>query len=512
MPLSYAVLGKDQEITDSAVPVIAPNWRLKRSGDWPLLVKYEAEQINYSRLTPLMAATLALMDGKLSFRHLALVVQYTHDFPTLERSKEFVAQVIRAANQENDAVVQMEPALAPFLKRVDPLDFVVLPDQESMQQRPAAPLSLNLMFSNDCQTSCSYCYAQRRKVPNSRQLPARRWIEIFHEAKAAGLDQVSLSGGDPLFRRDALILIGELIKLDFLFLLSTKCHITRFMTNRLIQIGMTQPVNQFVRELQLSMDGADAETADAMAGSPGFFNRSLDSIRNLVGRGFNLRVKAVITPRNAGKVYEWISLMEGLGVTKLSVAAYSRTLYRHDDSYFLDEQQRALIAEQCQRAQADFPELELRMTGLISAAELAQQVAVPEPKQPGSAELQQAWLREKEASWKTRSHCSGGRSSMTVTPDGKVVLCDTIPQEGAFVVGDLRTQSLMEVWNSKELLDFVYPPRERFAGSACFDCPDLDECRSKAGYCFRDSHFNYGNAFAPPPKCPRAPDDGMRMD
>lgn len=42
----------------------------------------------------------------------------------------------------------------------------------------------------------------------------------------------------------------------------------------------------------------------------------------LVKRGFNLRVKAVLTPLNAPKVYEWVSLMAGLGVEKLSFAAY----------------------------------------------------------------------------------------------------------------------------------------------------------------------------------------------
>ena len=44
---------------------------------------------------------------------------------------------------------------------------------------------------------------------------------------------------------------------------------------------------------------------------------------------------------------------------------------------------------------------------------------------------------------------------MTITPDGKVVLCDTIPQEGIFVVGDVTAQSIMDVWNSEELLNFA---------------------------------------------------------
>lgn len=512
MQLDCSVLGKDLEITDAAIPVISPYWRLKRSGDWSLLCKYEPEQISYSVLSPLVGATLALLDGRLTFRHLSMVVQYAHEFDSLEKSSEFLAQVIAAANKDNDAIVAMTGQLAPYVKKYDPLEFVEAPPEGAEQKRLAGPLSLNLMFSNDCETSCAYCYAQRRKVPLSRHLSTGRWLEIFHEARALGMEQVSLSGGDPLFRKDSLTLIAELIKLKMLFLLSTKCHVTGPMADRLVEIGMNEPVNQYTREMQLSMDGPDEATADVLAGSPGYFHRAVDSIRNLVERGFNLRVKAVLTPLNANRVYEWVELMAGLGVEKLSVAAYNRTFYRHDDRLFLGKEDRELVGDQCRRARADFPGIELRMTGIDPAlAQETPRLAATAAAAPMAAEPAPA-ATDKAQRWKDRAHCSGGRSSMTITPDGKVVLCDTIPQEGIFVVGDVSTQSVMDVWNSRKLLDFAYPPRGRFAGSACHDCNDLDECRSKAGYCFRDTYFNYGTAFGPPPSCPRAPDDGMRVE
>ncbi len=145
-------------------------------------------------------------------------------------------------------------------------------------------------------------------------------------------------------------MIKELIRLEMLFLLSTKCHITRETADRLVDIEMNMPVNQYTRELQISMDGPDENTADVLAGSPGYFQRSIDSIRNLVGRGFNFRVKAVATPLNAPQVYNWIKLLVDLGVNRLSVAAYNRTLYRHNDDLFLSQEDRTLIGEQLKRA------------------------------------------------------------------------------------------------------------------------------------------------------------------
>jgi MoaA/NifB/PqqE/SkfB family radical SAM enzyme len=48
----------------------------------------------------------------------------------------------------------------------------------------------------------------------------------------------------------------------------------------------------------------DETTADILAGSPGYFKRTIDSIKNLKERGFNFRVKAVATPLNVPNIYK----------------------------------------------------------------------------------------------------------------------------------------------------------------------------------------------------------------
>ncbi len=512
MEIDCSVLGKDVQITDATIPVISPFWRLKRSGDWTLLWKYDPEQISYSVLSPLVGATLFLLNGQLTIRHLSMVLQYSHNFETMEEARNLLCSVIRKVNENNDAVVKMNDSLVAYIQKYDQMELLDAPSKDGNQKRLFHPLSLNLMFSNSCETNCVYCYAHKRQVLLSRQLSTERWIELFHEARSFGVEQVSLSGGDPLHREDSLTLIAELIKLDMLFLLSTKCHITSKMADRLLDIGMAEPINQYTRELQISMDGADEKTADNLAGITGFFGRAIDSISNLEKRGFNFRVKAVVTPLNAPAVYEWIKLMVDLGANRLSIAAYNRTFYRHSDDLFLSHEDRVLIGDQCQRAKTDFPGIELIMTGLDPLPEQGEQLSTQKTDTDKIAAKPRNHIENKTEDWNSRAHCSGGRSSITITPDGKIVLCDTVPQEGEFVVGDVSGRSIMDVWNSPELLNFTYPPRENFAGSACYDCSDRKDCHSKAGYCFRDTFFNYGTVWGPPPKCPLAPDDGMRME
>ena len=35
-------------------------------------------------------------------------------------------------------------------------------------------------------------------------------------------------------------------------------------------------------------------------------------------------------------------------------------------------------------------------------------------------------------------------------------------QEEAYYVGDLNRQTIMEIWNGREMLDFIYPQRDKF--------------------------------------------------
>ncbi|TSK03827.1 MAG: radical SAM protein [Geobacter sp.] len=496
MPLECAVLGKDVAITETTIPVISPYWRLKRNGHWTLLCRYDHERPRYCVLSPKAGAALALMDGRLTVRHLTMIAQYAFNLESPEKSQEFITRIISEANREGDAVVNMTPELEAYVKCIDPFDFVVKASRWKEQQRLAYPISLNVMFSNDCQPNCAYCFAKGHCVPEGKLLSTERWKELLREAKGLGIDQVTLSGGDPLLRKDALQLIEEMIALEMLFTLSTKCHITEEIADSLVAIDMTQPVNQYVREIQLSMD-PDEPTADRLAGSPGYYNRAVRSIRNLLKRGFNLRVKSVVTALTAPHVYEWVEELQDMGVRQISIAAYNSSLTGNTDKMFLGTEGRNSILEQCRQARIDFPEIDLSTAGLEQGERSWDRYSEPLVPLPGEDQgiADKIRLCREEGRY-------GAHSSMTITPDGKVMLYDTVPRDEMLFVGDVSKDSIAEVWNSDALRNFAHPRSEQFKGAACYDCKDLAKCQSKAGYCFREAYFKSGTVFVPPAECP----------
>ena len=79
-----------------------------------------------------------------------------------------------------------------------------------------------------------------------------------------------------------------------------------------------------------------------------------------------------------------------------------------------------------------------------------------------------------------------------------------MPEREEDYLGDLNVQSIEEIWNSKELDEYlIHPPRERLAGTACFDCDEFEECQTVYGMCVRNACIHYGTRWYPAPECPR---------
>ncbi len=501
---------KAEELNDNSIPVISPEWRLKRIGERTILWFYEVEESRYLNIPPLLASILPLFDGKRSFADVKKIIQYTYGVNTDDANK-MLAEVITGINSDNKCVVEMNETLEDYIVDYNVEEFIVSPEGFTPKGRLPIPLSIGILFSNDCQTNCLYCYAERRKVPAREHMSIKRWKEIFHEARNLGIEQVTISGGDPLFHKNSIDLLEELIKLKMLFLVSTKCHVTKEKAARLKAIGMADPINQITREIQFSLDGPNSLIADTMAGVPGFYEKAIDSIKNLKENGLKFRVKAVVTPFNADYIEDWLYQMVDLGADKLACAAYGRSFYRHKDEYFLGPEETNMLRDVFDRFEEKHPEVDLILTSFDAPTLTEEGEAKPKVKRDDKKAFEDRITKKKE-SWESRSHCSGGTSSMTITPDGRVILCDQVPQEGEFVVGDLSEQSIMEVWNSEEIKRFTDPPVEKFVDTVCYSCGDFDSCHKEYGYCFRDSYFNYGTIYAPPPNCPLAPDDGFRIN
>ncbi len=453
---------KATEMGDNDILVVSPEYRIRPNGYNSIIYPFDAEDASSWRSMPAVAGVaLTLLDGRRTNYDVARELESLLGLD-IDQAKGLLSFLISHSNSETgkEYLYHYTPgngkqpfSTYPTLRFLEKLKGNSLTD---------IPLGAKL-----------------------EELPLSRWFEIIDEAASLEIYAHTFSGGDPLTYPGIDLLFERMSLYGMKFLLPTKSFVSNELARRFSDIGMKELVT-----IQISVDGVSA-VIDGLVGSADYAERAFASIKNLVDEGFYVRTNTVCTPLNYREIPDLARKLHDLGVKRASITNYARSFYRHDASLFLDEEQIKWVNEQVSRIGSDLGWDDLRANAAI------RDFSVPDPE----GQL---------AAWKDRAYCSGGKSCMVITPNGDVVLCEQVPQRAPFVVGSLRNDSIMAVWNAPEIDAFVHPPRELFRGTECEECDEFDECHAVYGRCFRDAFFTYRNLYAPSPNCPKAP-PGFRM-
>jgi radical SAM protein with 4Fe4S-binding SPASM domain len=349
------------------------------------------------------------------------------------------------------------------------------------------PLSVLWLLTNECQTNCQYCYMEKQPVTRENLLPFERVKEIAEEASQGGMMAIYVSGGDVLCYPHLLDFLGLMSEYEYQpTVLATKSYVSLETARRLLEY-------RYVKGIQFSIDSTVPEIADFLVQCPGFVERTMTSIRNCQEAGFKtIEAKCVITPYNLPAIPKLYRDLKAMGLSEIRLATYCKSGYHHSDRLFNHPEDYHWLDKQIIKLNAEFP------ADKIFYQNGAPQV-MPRPKE------------EVGETWKRRSACTAGRSNLTICANGRVVACEQMPEREGDYLGDLRTQSILDIWHSKKVDEYLlHPSRESFKGTACFECEEFDECQSSYGQCVRDCVVHYGTRWCPSPICPRAPEKYMR--
>lgn len=435
----------------------------------------------YSRLSPYEMVALTFCDGK----------------NTKGQVRTFMSEGLALSEDDSGKIIEnlvthyhgRNPILVPLADTAESVTTInaarVLHElslgrkTDSETARLDMPLTLLLMPTYRCQTDCIYCYSQRPELSHGDEMPVGRWIELIDEAGSLGIDRINFSGGDPLMYRGIMKLLEVSARYRMCYILPTK---TTIKPKRARTLSRVLSANG---EIQISVDSFDHDIATLMTRTPDYAIHARQSIKNLRDAGVQVTTNTVVTPHNYSTVADLIYELKALGVHKANITNYGRSAYRHDNSLLLGH-------EQIIKLHHTISEIRDELNWeLLSCNAEARDFSIP-----GNNTVE---------AWNERSSCSGGFSAMCLLPNGDVTLCEQVPDEEPFVVGNVRENSLMEIWNSQRLLDFISPEKSRFAGTACAECEEFDACHRLVGRCFKDSYFTYGKLFFPSPNCPKAP-------
>ena len=330
---------------------------------------------------------LALCDGTHTFPEIVTILAEQTD-ETEEEIKQSVSPFVDMLKEENILITVKSPS---FIKPV--YDYT-------------HPASINIEITYRCNEYCKFC-ASHGGNPEQNELTLSEIDSLLDELISLHVTPVTITGGEPLLEKGTVLHMASR--------LSSAGISPNLLTNgTLIDDKTAQQLKKAkIQHVQISLDGACAETNDEIRGRRGGFKEAIRGIKALKKEGLNISISTVLTKENFDEMAAIYKLGEELGVP-LSIAPVSPTGRGFNQELLLTPRQ--IYELFCYSHRGD--------DGKISM--------LPIP----------------------RERCSIGTSPV-VTPTGDVYPCMLTKYE-PLKLGTIRESTLKEIWETSPLLSELY--------------------------------------------------------
>ena len=319
------------------------------------------------------------------------------------------------------------------------------------------PIGLLAELTHRCPLQCPYCSNPLELVKAKAELPAETWQRVMDEAAELGVLQVHLSGGEPTLHQGLERIVAHCRELGlYSNLITAGVLLDRTRLETLARAGLDH--------VQLSLQAADAATADRIGGYKGGHTRKLEVARASRETGLPLTANAVMHRQNLDRLGEMIELAVELGAHRLEVA--------HTQYYGWALLNRAALMPsraQIERASLIVEDAKVRLQGRLAIDYVVPDYYARRPKP-----------------------CMGGwgRQMLAVTPRGEVMPCHAAAGIPGLVFANVEDHSLGWIWRES-------PAFQRFRGTdwmpePCRSCElrevDFGGCRCQAMALTGDPH------------------------
>lgn len=181
---------------------------------------------------------------------------------------------------------------------------------------PDFPLEqLYFYLTEGCNLACRHCWLSPKLQTNNKTfptLPVAIFQDIINQAIPLGLKSVKLTGGEP-FMHPQISQILELLKQYNLGLGIESNGV-------LCTPQLAEQVSFFKAfHISISMDGADAQSHEAVRGIKGCFNHTINGIKNLVNVGIKPQIIFSLMRSNQSELEPLIQLAESLNASSVKI-------------------------------------------------------------------------------------------------------------------------------------------------------------------------------------------------
>lgn len=352
-------------------------------------------------------------------------------------------------------------------------------DADFFIKRPDIPFNVNLMTTTACYTDCIYCYADRKITD---LLTTDEIISILYNMYEEGVVNVTLTGGDLMMRKDWKVLMERIIKYGYNHFISTKTPLSASDIEYLTELGF--------KEIQFSLDSVDPHISNELVKGGNDYIHKVDSMLDLcTKKGIDVQIRSVITKLNGSEksitnLYEFLCSHECVKSWDITPAFFSGYKKQYYKSIEPDNKDLIWAYSFSRKKNLKFP---------VSTAKINK-----DGYKLKSCATTSEFVCKNQI-------CLGNVTSISIIANGKCTVCEMLYGEKDYIIGDLRVNSLRDIWNSKIAKQLYSPIQTSFAkDTPCRTCNDFEKCRRDYGkrVCFSDICKTNMRPEDPDPRCP----------
>ena len=350
--------------------------------------------------------------------------------------------------------------------------------QSERDRQTVPPYLISYAVTRKCNLKCKHCYSDSTEDPAPDELSTQEAKQLLDDIANWGIKLLIFDGGEPLLREDFL----ELAK----YASSKGLRVVIGSNGTLINHEVAENLKSAgVMAVQISIDGAKAETHDWFRGEDGSFVKALEGAKACKVAGLPFQFGMTIRKGTLEQIPEMLKLAVESGAIAAEFFDLVRVprVNREIPDEALGPEERKRIMEWLAEAQRECPII-IRVPGCPMYTLLLQEKQI----QPEhfSADLL------KRIPYYGRG-CAAGmpQGYLQISPNGDVHPCMLLQVK----VGNVREEGLMQIWDNSPILAQL---RERsLLEGACGQCVYRDQCAGCRGRAYEET----GDMMATDPGC-----------
>ena len=311
----------------------------------------------------------------------------------------------------------------------------------------AVPMSALFELTFVCNHACSFCY---NCPTGQKEMNTQEAIETLRKLAEFNILYLTLSGGEPLVRKDFFEIAGAARQMGFALRIYTNGY--------LIDEAMAQKIKAIANpvEMEISIHGGRPETHDRLTCVPGSFRKIVNAVKFLRANGIKVNLKCPVTKDNQEEVLEIERLAQELDAR----IHFDTVITPRDDG---DKDPLSLMSSD------DF--LERFWTDEAYRTARKEPVPLPRHDAPGEAV------------------CGVGRSSLAIDPYGNIYPCVQLRRKA----GNIKElASLRDMWRTSPVLIEVRRTAVEVAQKTLKETKNGDQC----GFCMGVAEVQLGDPTA----------------